>query len=102
MKKTPGIAAISNADWDLDPLVALQQMCETRDYLDFKIEEAVRQTRAETRAKGTHIDHVAGRANGIDQQENITWGLASWQEIADALGTSRQAAHRKYAHLIEG
>jgi hypothetical protein len=103
MNKTHHLAgeqAITDADWDEhDALNRLKQMSAARDLLDFKIEETVREARTTDRWQGSHIDHVPGRM--IEQRVNDDFGVATWQQIADALGVSRQSAHRKYAHLID-
>lgn len=97
-----GEQAVTDAAWDeTDPLVRISQLRRARDLIDIKIEEAVIEARTTTRWQGSHIDHVSGRANGIDSQEMPEFALATWQQVADALDISRQAAHRKYAHLID-
>jgi hypothetical protein len=43
------------------------------------------------------LDHLeAGQVGGA---RAAGW---TWQEIADLLGVSRQAVHKKYAHRIDG
>jgi DNA invertase Pin-like site-specific DNA recombinase len=92
------INAISVAQSD-DPIERIEQLVAARSFIDLKIEEAVREARTTDRWKGTHIDHVPGRT--VEQREENEFGIASWQQIADALGVSRQSAHRKFVHLVE-
>jgi hypothetical protein len=101
MSESPNIVvdAISNTDRSIDPLVRIEQLQRGREYLDLKIEEAVIEARTNSRWKGSHVDHVPGRM--IEQRENDEFGIASWQDIADRLGVSRQSAHRKYAGIVD-
>ena len=69
-----GEKAISDADWSEKPLVALTQMARADDFLAWKTEQFV------SDARGTG---------------------ASWNDIANALGVTRQTAWRKYAHTID-
>lgn len=63
---------IENAGWDKDPLLRLSQLRKAGDFVSWETEKAV----------------LACRKRGL-----------SWEQIAKALGVTRQSAHRKYAQL---
>jgi DNA invertase Pin-like site-specific DNA recombinase len=43
------------------------------------------------------LDHL--EAAQVGQAKAMGW---TWQEVADSLGVSRQAVHKKYAHRVPG
>lgn len=75
----------SEALWSENPLVAVEQMVRARNLLEWKIEQAI-------------VDARLGRTHGASETSGE---VASWQEIGDALGVTRQVAWRKYAHTID-
>jgi hypothetical protein len=58
----------------------------------------------------TWIEQLADQVRRIDEMEayvphlvvQARYAGASWQELGEALGVSRQAAHEKYAPIIAG
>ena len=64
---------IDELPWADAPLDRLRELASAREYLDWLTERSIRESRPD----------------------------ATWENIADALGSSRQAVHRKYAHLID-
>jgi hypothetical protein len=75
----------SEALWSEKPLVAIEQMVRARNLLDWKIEQAV-------------VDARLARLYGGGDTEAPA---ASWADIGQALGVTRQVAWRKYAHTID-
>ena len=66
-----------------------------------------RQTREDRRniilaeLAGVHATKVSLEAREVDLIRSAKSNEATWKEIGDAIGSSRQTAHRAYAHLVE-
>jgi hypothetical protein len=87
---------VIGADYSLDPLIQIQQLIRARDLIDWRIQSNVKEARMTPRHKRTVIDDVNGTT-----RHNELLQIASWADIAEALGVSRQVAWRKYAHTID-